>query len=161
VGAGVYPNYIAVGDVNRDGKADLVVAAATGPSPVTFSLGGSVAVLLSNGDGTFGAPQNFPLAIAAVFVAVADFNLDGSLDIAVALTNDNAAGDAIAILPGNGKGSFGAAILFAAGQLPNSLAVGDFNGDGKPDLAVADSGGFNFGAQNGVAGLTILTNLTP
>src|SRR6202022_4300079 len=82
------------------------------------------------------APRNFPVGNTPVSVAVAEFNGDGWLDLALANwgTND------ISVLMGNGDGTFQIARTFAVGSLPFSIAVGDFNGDGFPDLAVANSG---------------------
>src|SRR5439155_1321285 len=76
-------------------------------------------------------------------VAVGDFNGDGKPDLAVA----NLGFDRFSLLSGNvsvvlgkGDGTFQAAVSYFAGSLPSSVAVGDFNGDGKPDLAVANRG---------------------
>jgi hypothetical protein len=70
------------------------------------------------------------------FVAVGDFNGDGKLDLAV---SDRSTGSNIAILLGNGDGTFQPAVFYQAGGNPNSIAVGDFNGDKKLDLAVANT----------------------
>ena len=70
-----------------------------------------------------------------MLVAVGDFNGDGNLDLAVA----NEVSGTVAVLLGNGNGTFAAATTFSTGGSdPDSLAVGDFNGDGKLDLAVAN-----------------------
>src|SRR5207245_7386402 len=66
----------------------------------------------------------------------ADLNGDGKLDIVTA----NAGSNNVSVFLGNGDGTFGAPIKFAAGASPSALAIGDVNGDGKPDLAVADAG---------------------
>src|SRR5436190_2202574 len=100
---------------------------------------------MGTGMGTFGAATNFPTGgLEPRSVAVGDFNGDGIQDLAVA--NENSSN--LSILLGTGTGSFGSATNFGAGPTggcqgvecngPISVAVGDFNGDGKPDLAVAN-----------------------
>ena len=83
---------MAVGDVNGDGLADLVVANAGIP----YGQGGSVDVLLGNGDGTFQAAHNYVAAIAPIAVALGDFNGDGIADLAVA----NSYGNNVSVLLG-------------------------------------------------------------
>ncbi len=71
-------------------------------------------------------------------VALADFNLDGNLDIVTA----NSGGNTVTVLLGNGTGGFTAAAgsPFAVGTNPQSVAVADFNGDGNPDIVTANNG---------------------
>src|SRR5260370_2965783 len=122
--AGVSPVSVAVGDVNGDGVQDLVIA--------NFGSN-NVSVLLGNGDGTFQGARNFAAGASPNSVAVGDFNGDGVQDLAVA--NLTAANN-VSVLLGNGDGSFQAPQAFPTGGLgPRSVAVGDFNGDGVPDLA--------------------------
>lgn len=123
---------LTVGDVNHDGKPDLVAISG---------LDGGY-VFLGKGDGTFQTPANYPLGVvsggSAEAVAVADVNGDGKPDIAVS------ANDGMAILLNNGNGTFGAASYYAAGSAGQSfpgIAVGDLNGDGMPDAVVANSNG--------------------
>ena len=96
---------------------------------------------------SFTAPTNFGAGIGPASVAVGDFNGDGAQDLAVAnfgVCDLSGCDDGnVSVLLGNGDGSFQAARSFGAGIAPGSVAVGDFNGDGKFDLAVANSGSNN------------------
>ena len=122
---------LASGDLNADGKLDLVVS--SGGTSATISM------LLGNGDGTFGSPLVYTsnlLSIYSTSIAVADFNGDGKLDLA--LTNSVGPTNAVAIVLGNGDGTFqNPPLLYSAGLLPTAVVSLDVNGDGKPDLAVA------------------------
>jgi len=120
----------AVGDFNKDGKLDLV------------ALGNGMSVLLGNGDGTFQPPVNYAQGLDPTAVVVADFNGDGNLDIAVTSFGTTPFGcssqcqSLVSIFLGNGDGTFRPRMDFVTGLLPESMAVGDFNGDGKLDLAI-------------------------
>lgn len=121
-----YHYSVAVGDFNGDGKPDLTT--------VNF-YDGSISVRLNNGDGIFGTEKKYKTAFGPVAVAVADFNGDGNLDIVTANVGTS---ESLAILPGNGDGTFGTALTNfpgVGGFLNQSLAVADFDGDGKPDIA--------------------------
>ena len=131
---GATPQSVVVGDFNGDGKPDLAVADRGD------SLGRSagVSVLLGNGDGTFQAAQNFAAGFYPISVGVGDFNGDGKPDLAVANFPPDFVDGTVSVLLGNGDGTFQAAQNFAVRVLCRFVAVGDFNGDGKPDLAVAN-----------------------
>jgi hypothetical protein len=157
---GAYPRAIAVGDLNGDGKPDMVVTdtcpikntiCADGAFPTVH---GSVGVLLGNGDGTFQAVVTY--ASGGGFpssVALADVNGDGKLDLIVA--NECSPGDCeyslVSVLLGNGDGTFQPAMSYRSGGFQesdddvaqSSVAVGDVNGDGKPDLVVANECAFS------------------
>ena len=128
VGGG--PFVVAVGDFNEDGQQDLAVGYydSGGTSGVT------VDVLLATGPGTFGAPASFAVGTNPVSIAVADFNGDGHLDLAVGNRNSSF----VSVLLGDGTGAFGAQTTFATLPEPYGVAVGDFNADGLPDLVVTD-----------------------
>jgi hypothetical protein len=130
---GTKSTWVAIGDLNGDLRPDLVVA--------DYGTG-DIAVLLGNGDGTFQAAVNYPILPGVNSVVMADFNGDGNLDVAAASTgagNPSAAVNGFAtVLLGNGDGTFRNALNYGAGSDATSLAVGDLNGDGKPDLVFAD-----------------------
>jgi len=119
---GSFFGFVAVGDLRRNGRLDIVTS---GGSP-------NVTVLLGNGDGTFGAPTRFDAGIGTSPVAIAAFNGDGIPDVLVV---NNSTGTA-SLLPGNGDGTFRPRVRFAVGPRPRALVVGDFNGDNLPDVAV-------------------------
>jgi len=139
--SGRYPQFVAIGDFNGDGKSDLAVA-NTGSYP-NFT-DGSVAILLGNGDGTFQKAVNYDAGPYPASVAVGDFNGDGNPDLAVAnvVWYDQSTGTStnggVSLLFGKGDGTFKATVKLGAGRSPHSVAVNDFNGDGKADIAVAN-----------------------
>ena len=132
------PMSLAAGDFNGDGRPDLVVASQCAVSANCAT--GLVSLLLGNGDGTFQSPVPYSTGAGnSYFVTTGDFNGDGNLDLAVANQIGPSANSVIVILLGNGDGTFGAPASYTtAAATAASLAVGDFNEDGAPDLAVAN-----------------------
>lgn len=121
-------------DVNGDGIADAIY----------FAPGGGLGVELLNSDGsvenTFQSTLPFSPDPAFSLISVADFNGDGRMDVAVSNPgNPGSDNGGVAVLLGNGDGTFQAAKTFAAGQNPSALAAADFNGDGRIDLAAGSS----------------------
>ncbi|HEY7423311.1 MAG TPA: VCBS repeat-containing protein [Gemmataceae bacterium] len=146
---------IAVGDINNDGKPDIVVGEGE-EDGATFGDPGFISVLLGNGNGGFGLPVNFDAGSPpASRVALADLNGDGLLDIVTdhsVLLNSNS----LIALMNQGN-------PFGIGWVPqdynfvaeNGLALGDLNGDGRPDIvAMGDSNQIQVWLNNGTGGFT-------
>ena len=123
-----FQTQVIAGDFNRDGILDLAVS-NSGPS------GGTISILLGNGDGTFQPQIDIPDPSSPGQLIAADFNGDGKLDLAAL----NIFNPTISIFLGNGDGTFGPAVNYAAGMSPSMMAAGDFNGDGVVDFAITDS----------------------
>jgi hypothetical protein len=118
------PSSVAMGDLNEDGKPDLVTADA---------VTGKVTVFLGTGNGKFASGVEYATGSHPGVVAVADLNGDGHPEVIV---GDESKGT-ISILTSGGNGTLQLKQTLAAGLDPAYIAVGDFNGDGKTDLAVA------------------------
>jgi FG-GAP-like repeat/PASTA domain/FG-GAP repeat len=124
---GRFPNSVAIGDLNGDGRPDLVTANSVTPED-------TVSVLLNRGDGSFQAKLDYSTGRVPESVAIGDLNGDGKPDLATA----NVQSDTVSVLRNRGDGGFQAKLDYATGISPYAVAIGDLNGDGKPDLATAD-----------------------
>lgn len=126
--SGTATGQVAMGDFNGDGIQDLVMTDH-----------GVIDVLIGKGDGTFAAPVTYPAGTNGQFLAVGDFNATGVLDIAM---GDYSTGS-IVVLAGNGDGTFQPQQSYPipAPSDPFGIVVADVNGDGLPDLVVAQNNG--------------------
>ena len=130
--AGVSLSAMAMGDFNRDGKMDVVVA-DQGDLSSASTPGSGFSILFGKGDGTFSAPVSIPIGVAnprPAGLVAADFNRDSRLDLAVTL-----ASGPLLVLMGRGDGTFQPPTTYAYSATDfYSLAVADLNADGFPDL---------------------------
>jgi hypothetical protein len=134
VTVGRAPTAIVSADLNSDGRPDLAVA---------NDLDGTVSILLGGGDGTFQTAPTVLVGRNPLAMAAADLNSDGCIDLIVVNTNQNPLSQpgSISILLGQCDGTFRVAPEVTVGERPGSVAVGDLNGDGLLDLAVANAFG--------------------
>lgn len=132
-----FPWSISIGDLDGDGALDLAIAGDGLEGGYTLSPG--VSVLLGRGDGAFGPEARFKTGgVNVSSVAIGDFNADGVPDLATVIRGSTQSGSGVVIFLGLGNGTFGQPDLFAAGNEPYSVAVGDFDEDGIQDLVVAN-----------------------
>jgi hypothetical protein len=135
--AGVDPNWVTVGDFTGGGKLDLAVA--NGQGDCAGCGQSAFTILLGNGDGTFQAPATSFGGVNPCTIATADLNGDGKLDLILV---DNNVG-AFFVFLGNGDGTFqtGNVLGYNTDSLPwGNIGLGDFNGDEKLDVVIANTG---------------------
>jgi FG-GAP-like repeat len=137
--AGAQPQAVRIADVNGDGLPDLIVANRGPGNNGTGTPGVSVLLQDASNPGTFLAPVTYPTPWGAVDVAVGDVNGDGKPDLVVASLGPAPTGAVSVLLQSaTTPGTFGAATSYAGFGQPLSVAIADLNGDGHPDIAVAD-----------------------
>lgn len=134
-----------VADLNLDGILDLVTTYGS-LHPLTVALG--------NGDGSFGPRDPLPLPFSAFAAALGDLNFDGVPDLVVG--GNPTVGDSLAVLLGNGDGTFQPPTGYSGGPQPRALRMADVNNDGVPDLVVANNGNIGSGANASL--ITLLGN---
>ena len=129
---------LALGDLNGDGFLDVVAATTTAYGDQESSL----SVALNNGDGTLADPISYGVDDYARAVAVADFNGDTKLDVALTVADwhwiDQE--DKVLVFLGNGDGTLGDPAAYATREYPEDIQVGDVNRDGVPDIVTANEG---------------------
>ena len=127
-GTGSKPFPIAVGDLNGDGKTDIVVAnSGRNTSTILFNLG----------NGTFGNPVNYTVGPGLTWgIATSDLNSDGKVDIAYA----NSDADNVGVALNFGNRTFAPQVTYSTGfySQPHSLVISDVNLDNHPDIIVAN-----------------------
>jgi trimeric autotransporter adhesin len=149
---GNFPNMVVLADLNGDGSPDVVVA----------NDGENFISVLQNTTGhgslvaSFASEQTFATGITPDSVVVADVDGDGKLDLIAGNAADNTVSVLMNTTASPSALSFAAGIPFAVGNQPENLISADFNGDGKPDLAVLDTAN-----STSVGQVSILLNTTP
>ncbi|MBV8402816.1 MAG: VCBS repeat-containing protein [Gammaproteobacteria bacterium] len=147
---GGQPNQVIATDLNGDGKPDLVLA--------DMSSSGNVIVLLADpaNPGKFMAPKNLATGLTTPSVAVGDLNGDGAADIVAAVFDSSGNNGAVMIFyqNPNQRGTFQSPVSYPAGAQPQSVKIADVNGDGLPDIIVANFGPGTDG--KGSAGVSVL-----
>jgi FG-GAP-like repeat/FG-GAP repeat len=133
------PQSVAIGDLNGDGKPDLVASHGYGDPYRPLSHLRAVSVLLNRGAGTFGAARAYPTGrpgdvFGAWSVAIGDLNGDGTGDLATA----NPGGRSVSVLLNRGGGTFLPSVSYAIGREPWDVAIVDVNGDGRSDVVTAN-----------------------
>jgi hypothetical protein len=134
---------VLVADLNGDNAPEIIGLE---------SSSAAVGVLKNLGNGKYGAPTYYAVSGQLNGIAVGDFNGDGRLDVAVAIGTYNAANGRVAVLRGNGDGTLQLPAYYTVAIPANSIAVGDFNNDNKPDIAVIGNSSDN--SRNTVSVLT-------
>jgi hypothetical protein len=129
------PNALGVEDFNRDGKLDLAIGGGPNSPPDTNNM----SVFLGDGKGSFSPPSYFTVGPSPQSMSLADFNVDGIVDIAISNSLPAGVNSTVSVLLGDGKGSFAARTPYPIGEVGRGTGIADFNLDGKHDLVVANN----------------------
>ena len=123
---------LGISDLDGDHIPDMVVT--------HLSSIDNVSVMRGNGDGTFTPAGTFTVNDIPFFAAISDLDGDHIPDLVTANTDLIGAleSNTVAVLTGNGDGTFGSAVYYNVGKYPQSIAIADLDGDDIPDLAVAN-----------------------
>jgi FG-GAP-like repeat/IPT/TIG domain/FG-GAP repeat len=136
---GPFPISVKIGDLNGDGKPELVVANSVGSSVSVFHNTSSAGNITT---GSFASKTDFTTDSSPQSVSIGDLDGDGKPDLATA----NSVGSSVSVLLNTSSagsittGSFANKVDYPTGTNPISVSIGDLDGDGKPDLAVANNG---------------------
>jgi hypothetical protein len=117
---------VAAGDLNGDGKADVVGI-----------YNNALFVYISKGDGTFAPGVSYSLGVSVAVLTLGDFNGDGKADVVVSISSDGTTAGEELVFLGKGDGTFQAPKASSGIGLLTNAVAGDFNSDGKVDLAVS------------------------
>ena len=120
--AGIFARYVIAADLSGDGTPELAV---------TNEGSGTVMVLAGNGDGSFGSARHVDTEGEPADISLADFNVDGRLDVCVAVPGE------IRFYAGLPQGAFAPAVVIHPGGASAELKAADLNGDGAPELIVS------------------------
>ncbi len=154
---GYNPFSLAIGDLDGDGKPDLAIANSSSNTVSVLRNTSSNGLITA---GSFANKVDFATGAYPRSVAIADLDGDGKPDLAITNTNDNS----ISVLRNTSSsgaintGSFATKVDFATGSTPHGLAIGDLDGDGKPDFAIANSGTNSISVLRNISSSGLITS---